>query len=286
MRIATFRDTEINCSLALLALLPLAVMFGTVLELAIAFISLSVHELAHAMIATRLGYGVISVDIQPFGFVARLKGAVLSPSDRAAIYAAGPVSSLLLAAAAALWGRFIKHEVFDGVIGYNILIAAINLIPALPLDGGRIVQGLLRDRGEKLLLTVGSATGVMLVMISILLFFNGVVNPTYAAMGGFLFFEAIRERKRVGLRKTMSHSATTKRINSIYPVEVNSIAVSQNASLSETLRMLPHGGYSVIVVIDEQMHRICTIDEMRLREIAAVLGSTARLGDAVKQISG
>ena len=102
MNLFKIGGTQIKCSPWLLAVIPMTAALGGIKLIVVAFLSLSVHEAAHAMMAYRLGYSAISVSIQPFGFTARLDTGSAVNSDMAAIYLAGPVSSICMAALSAL----------------------------------------------------------------------------------------------------------------------------------------------------------------------------------------
>ena len=130
MKLFSIGETEIRCSPLLLMLIPAAVVFGREGLLAAAFLSLSVHEAAHAIMAARLGFRPERIEIQPFGFVARADLRAASAGERALIYAAGPAASVMLAAFSALAGELIpaspavtlharlavRTHVFSGVI--------------------------------------------------------------------------------------------------------------------------------------------------------------------------
>ncbi len=106
------------------------------LLLAILAASLIVHELAHALVARALGLRVLDITIWPLGGMARMEGLTLHPGREAPVAAAGPVANLLLAAACLLipgrWG--------DAAVDINLVLGLGNLVPAFPLDGGRLVR--------------------------------------------------------------------------------------------------------------------------------------------------
>ena len=74
MQLASVGRTQLRCSVPVLLLIPLAAVFSKFDLLLVGLVSLGMHELAHAVMAHRLGFFVEAVEIQPFGFVARLAG--------------------------------------------------------------------------------------------------------------------------------------------------------------------------------------------------------------------
>jgi Zn-dependent protease len=112
--------------------------------------ALLAHELAHATVALRHDVGVKSITLWVLGGVARMDRAPDSPSTAMSIAAAGPMVSIAcgvfgLTAAVFAEGLLAAVLVWFGTI--NLLLALFNLLPAFPLDGGRIYQSWLWGRG-------------------------------------------------------------------------------------------------------------------------------------------
>lgn len=128
---------------------PLGVPAGVAL-----FVSVLLHELGHAVVAQRLGYRIAAIDLHLLGGAAQITEQPDDPRDELWIAAAGPAVSLLLAGAAAglgfaLGGPFTAAGTL-GALGHlalvNLGMAVFNLLPALPMDGGRILRALLAHR--------------------------------------------------------------------------------------------------------------------------------------------
>jgi Zn-dependent protease len=112
----------------------------------IAFASIVVHELGHAVVARELGVRTATIELGFFGGAAQMEAMPRTPRHELAIAAAGPAVSLALGGAglglAALTG-FFGFALFGWI---NLVLAGFNLIPALPMDGGRILRALLATR--------------------------------------------------------------------------------------------------------------------------------------------
>ncbi|MEL6913156.1 MAG: site-2 protease family protein [Pseudomonadota bacterium] len=113
--------------------------------------SLILHELSHALVARRFGLNVPRITLFLLGGVAELADEPSSPQQEFAIALAGPVMSLALAAlfwsaaeAVALTGMLEPAQVALGYLALlNLVLALFNLVPAFPLDGGRILRAVL-----------------------------------------------------------------------------------------------------------------------------------------------
>jgi len=148
-RVAGF-PVEINLSFLLLLALVLVAYGGLpgVLIVGLAFGSVLLHELGHALVARRLGVHVSGIELSFFGGAAKMVQMPRSADHEIAIAAAGPAVSLLLGGAGLGLGALLHvplfgRDLFSTIGEINLVLAAFNLIPALPMDGGRILRALL-----------------------------------------------------------------------------------------------------------------------------------------------
>jgi Zn-dependent protease len=152
--------------------------------------SLTAHELGHALVARRRGMTVDGIRLWLFGGVAQMSGDWMTGKTEMLVAAVGPAVSLLLVGAfvGASWLLLLVNApplvivVAEWLAGLNTLLLAFNLIPAFPLDGGRILRGFLwtRTKNRMAATVAASRTGrffaVVLIGLGVLdLFF---VNPT------------------------------------------------------------------------------------------------------------
>lgn len=139
---------EVNLSFLLLLAFVLVAYGGLagVFVVLLAFGSVLLHELGHALVARRLGVYVSGIELSFFGGAAKMTQIPRTPGHEIAIAAAGPAVSVALAGLGFGLGALAASPLL-ALIGYvNLVIALFNLIPALPMDGGRILRGLLALR--------------------------------------------------------------------------------------------------------------------------------------------
>lgn len=136
---------EVNLSFLLLLGVVLVLYGGLtgVFIVLLAFGSVLLHELGHALVARRLGVHVAGIELSFFGGAAKMIDLPRSPNQEIAIAAAGPIVSIALAAIGLMLGVMTGIELFTLIGWINTVIALFNLIPALPMDGGRILRALL-----------------------------------------------------------------------------------------------------------------------------------------------
>jgi Zn-dependent protease len=172
------------------------------------FTSLLLHELGHALQARREGMEIDGITLWLFGGVAQFRGMFPTAGAEFRIAVAGPLVSLLLGAGfVGLAVAIAGVEELDGIaawLGYiNLALLVFNLLPALPLDGGRVLRSALwAARGNfawatRLAATIGRTFGALFVAGGLALFFleSGTTGLWLAFLGWFLFGAASEEAR-------------------------------------------------------------------------------------------
>lgn len=136
------------------------------------------HEMAHAAVARRHGHEVPWIRLALAGGRTSVVGESRTPGEEAATAAAGPVVSLVIGAAALgvrlLVDGGVGALVLEAVVVANLLIGLLDLVPALPLDGGRMVRAAAwrllgsRQRGAVAAARIGLGVAVVLVVVPVL----------------------------------------------------------------------------------------------------------------------
>src|SRR2546428_4309423 len=147
--------------------------------------SLLAHELAHSVVAMRRGVHVEGITLWLFGGVSRFSSESSSPGAQALITFVGPLTSLLLGVVFFLVSVAVGGGASPGLLpatlawlGYiNILLGVFNLLPAFPLDGGRILQSVIwlrtgdRLRATNIAARIGMAFAFLLIAYGLVSFF-------------------------------------------------------------------------------------------------------------------
>ena len=153
-KIATIAGFDIEVNITFLILLALVVaMQGLVAGLVLAVIvfgSVLLHELGHAIVARAKGVPIAGIELHFFGGVAKMVGAPRSATDEIFIAAAGPAVSLTLGGTGLLLGWLTGLQPFTAFGTINMVLGVFNLLPALPMDGGRILRAALSRKMGRL----------------------------------------------------------------------------------------------------------------------------------------
>ena len=227
----SFRDTlDATDTVAFMTAVAAAVLF---------FGSIVLHELGHAIAARRAGIEVTGIDLFLFGGVMKMNRETDSPGDEFRVAVAGPLATLAIilvggALALALVGsdRFWDAGTLTGdpgvdvpvllisvLVGFNVLLLGFNLIPAFPLDGGRIARAaiwkLTGDRGKatRVAARVGQGFAALLIGFGIYTALSGDTfgGVWYAVLGYLLGSTA---------RSAVLQSAFTERLEGVTVADV------------------------------------------------------------------
>jgi Zn-dependent protease/CBS domain-containing protein len=180
------------------------------------FVSLLLHELGHAFEARREGMEIEGITLWLFGGVARFSGMFPSAGAEFRIAIAGPLVSLVLG------GLFVGVAIAihgpqeaDGVaawLGYiNLTLLVFNLLPALPLDGGRVLRSAIwavrRDFRIATLVAAGVSRAIAVLMIAgglfLLIFESSFSGAWFAFLGWFLFQAATGEARFIAVQQAL-----------------------------------------------------------------------------------
>jgi Zn-dependent protease len=187
---------------------------GGVVTAVIFFLSLLAHEMSHALVAVHDGVGVNGITLWLFGGVARLRSDTVSAASEFRITAVGPLMSFVLAGIffgveKLLAGAGVP-ELYVGVASWlariNAILAAFNLIPGFPLDGGRLLRAVLwrffgKTRATKAAAFIGQVFGAVMVGTGLWVWVRwGDAGGLWFVFLGWFLFEAARAERSAVLR--------------------------------------------------------------------------------------
>jgi Zn-dependent protease len=182
-----------------LSLFFLVTLFGCVV----------LHELGHALMARRFGIETVNITLYPIGGVARLTRMPRAPGAELLIALAGPAVNFAIVAAllglefAGVTGLGTTSglgELLSGLMVVNLVLGLFNLIPAFPMDGGRVLRAALsgwlgRARATSVAATIGRTLAVVFGIYSLLSAFPP--NLLHVALAVFIYFAASTEEAGV-----------------------------------------------------------------------------------------
>lgn len=177
-------------------------------------LSIVVHELSHSLVAKRYGMPIKGITLFIFGGVAEMHDEPVSPRAEFHVAIIGPITSLLVGGA--FYGLALASlasgapETVSGIFSYlatiNVVLAVFNMVPAFPLDGGRVLRAALWGwkgsylRATRIASNFGLAFGLFLILFAVL---NVVSGDLIAGMWYFLIGLFLRGAAQASYRQTL-----------------------------------------------------------------------------------
>lgn len=245
------------------------VAFAIVLYLAVLL-----HEASHALAARRYGFEVHSITLHFLGGVTAIEGEARTPRQEFVIAVVGPITSLAVGgAAAALW--FVTPDgllrfIVQGLAGANLLIGALNLVPGLPLDGGRVLKaGVWRVTGRVETGVVAAGWGGRITAVAVLswpLFQEGVTGLEATLLDMVLAF-VIAMFLWTGASQAIAGARIRSRLGEVVARNLarRTLAVPDDLPLAEAIRRAREAAAGSIVTVSAAGSPLGVVDESALR---------------------
>ncbi|EHS56085.1 M50 family metallopeptidase [Paenibacillus kribbensis] len=253
-----------------------SVLTGHFIEIMTLFTLVFIHELGHATAASLLGARVLSIQMLPFGGVAVIEDqGKLNAWKEVVIALAGPLQNGIMIIIL-LWFRNVsgaEHDYVNYIIQGNAVIALFNLLPILPLDGGKILQALISlflSYHRTLVWTFRASivTSLLFCMygISPLLRQNGPVHLNLLAVGIFLLYSNIVDYRNIPyrfIRFLLGRDELFYReaAKGSIALPIVSLPVKH---LEPILRLFRRDRYHMVYVMNEQGRIVAVLPEQRL----------------------
>lgn len=255
------------------------------------FASLTLHELAHSMVARHYGLKIEGITLFVFGGVAELGSEPETPGQEFWIAVAGPAASFAIAGILSLVAPLGLGAGGAALFGYlifvNTMLGLFNLIPAYPMDGGRVLRALLwhrsgsMDRATMLAARTGIFLGVVLIGLGVLsMLGGGGIGGLWTILIGFFIFSAARGNHGAARYRLTLLGTKVGDLMSRMPVSVP--PEMPVATLIEEV-MIPRRA-SLVPVVRDGVPVGC-VDADTLRQVRPEDRAATRVGDVMRRIS-
>lgn len=236
-------------------------------EIIIAFILVFIHEIAHYLAARKLGFSGFDVKFLPIGTVLNLKDLdEASAEEDFIISLAGPLLNFILALLFYVLFVCYKNNYFYLIFSSNLALGIFNLIPAFPLDGGRIVRDILCRRfiykkANEITLKISIGIGIFFMIIYFVIIIKGKRNITFGIIALFIIVTSLKEKERIAY--LIMGDIIKKRYKFIKRgyIENKSISIYYKEDLLTAIGLVDRNKYNVFMVLDDNMNVIYTMYE-------------------------
>lgn len=259
------------------------------------YLSVFIHELSHTLTARRLGLPVRRITLQLLGGVSEIEREPDSPGKEYLVAIAGPLISLLLAGVGfALVGQF--HEggitrVLAGELALsNGLVAAFNLLPGLPLDGGRVLRAAVwglsgrPDAGTVVAAWVGRGVAVVLLAVPLV---SGAGTGSPANLVNIIYFALLASFIWGGATAALRRAQVQRRLPELRlrTLARRALPVSADLPLAEALRRAADSGARGLVVVDGAGRPQAVVSEAAVAATPEVRRPWVSVGTLARQLA-
>ncbi|MBA4180972.1 MAG: protease [Anaerolinea sp.] len=237
------------------------------------FVTVLIHELAHAIVAKRRGLDVPRITLFIFGGVSHMSRQPQTPGEEFAIAAAGPATSVVVAGVS-LGGALLTmdwNEKVSGIFFYlgtvNVMLAVFNILPGFPLDGGRVLRSIAWKRmgsfrgATRVASGVGEMFGYGLLLLGATILLSGYAlnGLWFMFIGWFLLNAARAEAGNMQLESILGRLTAGDVMHREFEL------VKPGMSLQEVVddHMLARGERAVIVANDGAVRGLLTVSDIR-----------------------
>lgn len=256
--------------------------------------SLLAHEAAHAIIARRMSIPVQNITLWALGGMTEM-GRPRAAGAAFLVAVSGPLTSLVVGAAVfgaglgldALSGWTVPAAVLVWVGWVNLMLGVFNLIPAAPLDGGRVVQAVMwwrtgdRDRAERAAARSGQVFGILLIAVGwILVLRSGLGGLWPMVIGFFILIVANAERQHAGMAAALRGVRAADAMSS--PVETCPDWLTVERCVDEVAMRARH---STLALIDFEGRPSGMVDLTQLAKTPVPQRETLRVRDVATPLS-
>lgn len=291
MRIGTYFGIPLKVNPFFFLLLAVVFFYGKLVEALLLFAIVLWHESFHVLVARLYRLDVLDIELLPFGGVARLDALLqLNPQVEWVVAIVGPLSNLVLVVLAYALVPIIDVplEWFDFFIQANLGMALFNLLPALPLDGGRVLRSLLvRRQGFKEATSVASILGQVLSLSLLGWGGYGLYLGQYQALififfGVMLYWAARQEQKNASyiFLRYLTHKKQELRLKRVFAGR--ELVATEETSLGEVLKFFQPPHYHLIWVVDLDGQILGFFGELELIQALFEQGLGCKVGTLVK----
>lgn len=261
MKLCSVDGIEIKIDILSIIIFGVLAYLGILQQFLLIFIVFILHESSHIIIARMSGLTVRSLRITPFGGIAHIESFYYTDEKTEfAVAIAGPLINLTLAVVFSFLTNYIdfQGEWVDTFIYVNVMLAGINLIPALPLDGGRALRAIMKrivneKQANAIMINLSIIIGSALLLWAGYFALNKVFNFNAIVLGVFIIFNASKEKKNSTYALARGIILKKRRLDRNGYIGVMPLAANKREKTSNIISNFSSTKYNIVAVLNDDM---------------------------------
>jgi Zn-dependent protease/CBS domain-containing protein len=235
------------------------------------YVSVLIHELSHCVVARGYGLPVRRILLYPLGGFSEIEREAETPGREFLVAAAGPALSLVLAAAGYGLMRVVPPGTIAGTLvsqlrWANLVVGIFNLLPGLPLDGGRMLRAVIwKLTGRPATSTIAAAWvgRVIAVALFTIPFVTGRVNGSGGGLVTVVWLAVIAAFMWTGAGQAIKATRFRERIPALQARRLarKAVSVAATTPLAEAIRRAEENQARAVVVVDHEDKPIAIVNE-------------------------
>ena len=271
---------KVEIQLLTILLFAIILFFDFFEMLLAAYCITALNECAHVIVAKMCKVPIDGVEVLPFGITMRVRDeCIVKPYDEIKISLAGPVCNFLTAFFTyGLWWGVYR----DYIITSSMAMGIFNLLPALPLDGGRILRAVLvkrlgHIRATTVAFKVTRVTALLIAIAGLYIVYATGFNFSFLLIGGFLLANLTEERKRANIIIMKDILYSRKKLAKQGTVRADILVADVNEKAFSVIENLSYDRYYMVNVINSRMDVLKVVTETEIIEKTATYGMNTTL---------
>jgi stage IV sporulation protein FB len=295
-RLFRFGELEITISPFFLLFIFLWLLAGLPWETLFLFVLVLGHELTHTFVAKLCGMSIYRIELFPFGGAGYLtKPVELEPKKEFVIAGAGPAFNLVLFII--LWNYsqgiynlppLLGEDLLAFLLKANLFLFAFNLLPGLPLDGGRLFRAVLGQkigfyRATEIALSYGRGLGIFFLCTGIVLSYFAYFSLSLSLVGLFLYYAAGREQEKsiyVFLRYLIRKEKSLQKERIL---KSEQLVALDSTTLLEVLKKFKSSRYHQVIILTQTCRFLEMLSESQILAGALQKGTDITLGQLLRK---
>ncbi|MDF2504387.1 M50 family metallopeptidase [Clostridium sp.] len=257
----------------------LLVFIGFNGNLLIAFAMVILHEFTHYLVARCFGFKSGNIEVLPFGAVLRIDDLEeASFKEDLIISLSGPIFNIVLAVIFYILGLYFNKAIIHSLFLTNAALGIFNLMPALPLDGGRILRDLIARKtiyrtANLITVIVSMGTGSIFILYYIYCFFKGQINLSFGIIALYIMIYSFKEKERIAYIIMSDIIKKKYRFIRRGYIENRTFSIYYKNDLLKALSIAEKNKYNIFTVLDGELRVMDIIYEEEILEALKSYGN-------------